>query len=39
MANVNIHVDDNLKTKAEEIFLELGLSISDATNIFYKQVV
>jgi DNA-damage-inducible protein J len=39
MANVNIRVDDTLKSKAEEIFAELGLSMSAATNVFYKQVV
>ena len=39
MANVNIRVDDALKLKAEEIFSELGLSMSAATNVFYKQVV
>lgn len=39
MANVNIRVDDTLKKKAEEIFSELGLSMSAATNVFYKQVV
>ena len=39
MANVNIRVDDTLKYEAESIFSELGLSISAATNVFYKQVV
>lgn len=39
MANVNIRVDDDLKKDAERIFSELGLSISSATNAFYKQVV
>jgi DNA-damage-inducible protein J len=39
MANVNIRVDDTLKSKAEEIFSELGLSMSAATNVFYRQVV
>ena len=39
MANVNIRVDDTLKKKAEKIFSELGLSMSTATNVFYKQVV
>jgi DNA-damage-inducible protein J len=39
MANVNIRVDDALKLKAEEIFSELGLSMSAATNVFYRQVV
>lgn len=39
MANVNIRVDDTLKQEAENIFSELGLSMSSATNVFYKQVV
>jgi DNA-damage-inducible protein J len=39
MANVNIRVDDSLKKQAESIFAELGLSMSSATNVFYKQVV
>ncbi len=39
MANVNIRVEDTLKKEAEEIFAELGLSMSAATNVFYKQVV
>lgn len=39
MANVNIRVDDTLKQKAERIFSDLGLSMSTATNVFYKQVV
>ena len=39
MANVNIRVDDTLKQKAEGIFSELGLSLSTATNVFYRQVV
>lgn len=39
MANVNIRVDDTLKQKAEQIFSDLGLSMSTATNVFYKQVV
>jgi DNA-damage-inducible protein J len=39
MANVNIRVDDTVKTEVEHIFSELGLSMSAATNAFYKQVV
>jgi DNA-damage-inducible protein J len=39
MANINIRVDDTLKKNAESIFSELGLSISAATNVFYRQVV
>lgn len=39
MANVNIRVDDNLKKEAESVLSEIGLSMSAATNIFYKQIV
>jgi len=39
MANVNIRIDDTLKKKTEKIFSELGLSMSAATNVFYRQVV
>lgn len=39
MANLNIRVDDTLIKQAENIFSELGLSLSAATTIFLKQVV
>jgi DNA-damage-inducible protein J len=39
MANVNIRVDDTLKRETEGILSELGLSMSAATNLFYKQIV
>jgi len=39
MANVNIRVNDELKKNTEHIFEELGLTMSSATNMFYKQVV
>ncbi|MCL2053053.1 MAG: type II toxin-antitoxin system RelB/DinJ family antitoxin [Oscillospiraceae bacterium] len=39
MATVNIRVDDALKRDTEGILSELGLSISAATTLFYKQVV
>ena len=39
MANVNIRVDDALKYEAEKIFAALGLSLSTATNVYYRQVV
>ena len=39
MANVNIRVDDALKYETEKIFAALGLSLSTATNVFYRQVV
>lgn len=39
MANVNIRVDDTLKHEVEDVFSALGLSLSAATNAFYRQVV
>ena len=39
MANLNIRIDDNLKKQAENIFSELGMSMSTATTVFFKQVV
>lgn len=39
MANLNIRIDDALKHQAEQVFSELGLSMSAATTIFFKQVV
>lgn len=39
MANINIRIDDKLKKEAENIFSELGLTLTAATNVFYKQVV
>jgi DNA-damage-inducible protein J len=39
MANINIRIEDTLKQNAESIFSELGLSITAATTMFYKQVV
>ena len=39
MANVNIRVDDNLKKDVENLLGELGLNISTATNMFYRQIL
>lgn len=39
MANINIRIDDDLKSDAENIFSELGLTMSAATTVFLKQVV
>jgi len=39
MANVNIRVDDSLKRDAEGVLAELGLSMTTATTLFYRQVV
>jgi len=37
VANISIHVDDVVKQQAERICSELGLSLSTATNLFYKK--
>ena len=41
MANINvtIQMDENLKLQSEELFKDLGLSLSAAINIFIKQAV
>ena len=41
MANINvtIRMDENLKLQSEELFKDLGLSLSAAINIFIKQAV
>ena len=39
MANVNVRIDGTIKSDAEAIFSELGLTPSTAINLFYKQVI
>ena len=39
MATINIRIDDDLKKEAEKIFENLGLSLTAATNVYYRQVV
>ena len=41
MANINVTLqrDENLKLQSEELFKDLGLSLSAAINIFIKQAV
>lgn len=39
MANVSIRVDDMVKRQAERICSELGMSLSTATNLFYKKMI
>jgi DNA-damage-inducible protein J len=39
MAQVSIRIDDNVKSRADRLFGELGLSISSAVNIFLRQVL
>lgn len=39
MANVSIKVDDMVKQQAENVCSELGMSLSTATNLFYKKMI
>lgn len=38
-ANLNVRTDVAIKEQSEEIFSEMGLSLSAAINIFLRQVV
>lgn len=37
MANLNMRIDDDLKRDTEALFAELGLNLTTATTMFYKQ--
>jgi len=39
MANVNIRVDDALKRDVEMVLADIGLSLSAATNLYYRQII
>ncbi len=39
MAQVSIRIDDDLKSRADVLFNELGLNMSTAVNMFFKQAV
>jgi DNA-damage-inducible protein J len=39
MAQINIRIDDNLKTQSEMLLENLGLNFSTAFNIFLRQAV
>lgn len=39
MANLQIRVDDNLKTRAQQVVEELGIDLSSAIRIFLSQLV
>ena len=38
-ATINVKTDKELKAKVENIFSKLGISPSDAINMFYSQVL
>lgn len=37
--NVTIRIDDELKAEADELFADLGLSLSGAISVFLRQCV
>ena len=37
--NISIRVDEDVKKEAEALFAKLGLTLSAATNVFYRQAV
>jgi len=37
--SVSIRVDEDVKRDAETLFAKLGLTLSSATNVFYRQAV
>jgi len=38
-ANINIRVDSDVKSKAQDVFLGLGLDMTSAINIFLRQAI
>ena len=39
MAQINVRIDDDLKTRAEALFSDLGLTMSTAFTLFVRQSV
>jgi len=39
MANINIRIDNNIKSGAEAVFSKLGLTPTTAITLFYNQVI
>lgn len=38
-ANVTISIDSELKKEAEELFSDLGMNLTTAVNVFFRQAV
>lgn len=38
MAHVNVRVDENVKTQAENVLSELGMNMSTAINIYLAKI-
>lgn len=39
MTNINVRLDDNVKQEAEILFDKLGMTISGAVNVFFRQAI
>ena len=39
MANFTVRIDDDVKKDAEILFEKLGMSVSGAINIFFRQAI
>ena len=39
MANFTVRIDDDIKKEAEILFGKLGMSVSGAINIFFRQAI
>jgi len=39
MTSITVRIDDDLKRDAESLFGKLGLSISSAINVFFRQAI
>ena len=39
MTNITIAIDDEVKREAETLFSKLGMSISGAINVFFRQAI
>ena len=37
--NISIRVDEEVKRNAENLFAQLGLTLSSATNVFFRQAI
>ena len=39
MTNITIRIDDTVKQEAETLFEKLGMSMSGAINVFFRQAI
>ena len=39
MTNINIRIDDDVKQEAEALLTKMGITISGAINMFFRQII